>query len=180
MSSVSELYQSVILDHNRKPKNYGRLEGEGVHHAEGDNPLCGDKVSVWLTLDGDVVSEVRFEGQGCAISKASASLMTGAVQGKTLTEVEELFTRFHDLVTGQLAEQEEQLLPGKLRVFGGVAQFPVRVKCASLAWHTLRAALGGKTDGAGRSGGSEVQLGGIAQGGNAPVSSGLPALPDSR
>lgn len=142
MSSVSELYQSVILEHNRKPKNYGRLEGEGVRHADGYNPLCGDRVSVWLSLDGDVVRDVRFEGQGCAISKASASLMTAAVQGKTLSEIDELFHRFHGLVTGKLQEGEAHMLPGKLRVFGGVAQFPVRVKCASLAWHALRAALG--------------------------------------
>lgn len=138
---VSELYQSIILEHNRSPKNFGRLEGTGVRHADGHNPLCGDKVSVWLDLEGDVIRDVRFEGQGCAISKASASIMTTAVKGKTRTEAAELFGRFHELVTGRLDAAQTEAMPGKLRVFGSVAQFPVRVKCASLAWHTLKAAL---------------------------------------
>lgn len=176
MSSVSELYQSVILEHNRKPRNYGRLEGQRVRHAEGNNPLCGDKVTVWLELEGDVIRDVKFEGQGCAISKASASIMTGAVQGKTVGEAVELFDRFHNLVTGKLPAAEEQTMPGKLRVFGGVAQFPVRVKCASLAWHTLRAALAaaGETTGAGEAGMSGGA--GVSET-NADPSSALSVLP---
>lgn len=138
MSSVSELYQSVILDHNRTPRNYGRLEGEGARHARGHNPLCGDQVTVWLRLDGDVVTDVRFEGQGCAISRASASLMTMAVKGKTRQEVEQLFSDFHGLVTGGDSPED---LPSRLKVFASVAEFPVRVKCASLAWHVMREAL---------------------------------------
>ena len=105
MSSVSELYQSVILDHNKTPRNYGHLEGEGARHAKGHNPLCGDQVTVWLELEGDVVKDVRFEGQGCAISRASASLMTVAVKGKTIAEVERLFADFHGLVTGEVAAE---------------------------------------------------------------------------
>ena len=139
MSSASELYQSVILEHNRAPRNYGTIEGG--RHARGHNPLCGDEVTVWLELEGDVVKDVRFEGKGCAISRASASLMTGAVKGKTRSEVEQLFTRFHELVTGRLASGAEGEIPPKLQVFENVSRFPVRVKCASLAWHTLKEAM---------------------------------------
>jgi nitrogen fixation protein NifU and related proteins len=142
MSSVSELYQSVILDHNRTPRNYGRLEGD-ARRARGYNPLCGDECTVWLKLEGDTLADVKFEGQGCAISKASASLMTMAVKGKPVAEAEALAERFHDLVTGKLNEAESQALPARLQVFGNVAQFPVRVKCASMPWHTLKAALAG-------------------------------------
>ncbi len=141
MSDLQELYQSVILDHNRKPRNYGPLDG-ATGTAEGKNPLCGDHVEVAVKLDGDVVTDVRFTGHGCAISKASASLMTAAVRGKSRMEVDALFERFHALVTGRAAEAEitrEAL--GQLVVFSGVSRFPIRVKCASLAWHTLRAAL---------------------------------------
>ena len=141
MSSVSELYQSVILDHNKTPRNYGHLDSESARHAKGHNPLCGDQVTVWLELDGDVVKEVRFEGQGCAISRASASLMTVAVKGKTVAEVEQLFSDFHGLVTGEASPETEAALPARLKVFATVAQFPVRVKCASLAWHTMKKAL---------------------------------------
>jgi nitrogen fixation NifU-like protein len=141
MSSVSELYQSVILDHNKTPRNYGHLDGESARHAKGHNPLCGDQVTVWLELDGDVVKDVRFEGQGCAISRASASLMTVAVKGKTVAEVERLFADFHGLVTGEATAETEAALPARLKVFSNVAQFPVRVKCASLAWHTMKKAL---------------------------------------
>ena len=140
MSSVSELYQSVILDHNKTPRNYGHLDGEAARHAKGHNPLCGDEVTVWLELDGDVVKDVRFEGQGCAISRASASLMTVAIKGKTIPEVERLFADFHGLVTGETSEATKAL-PARLQVFANVAQFPVRVKCASLAWHTMKKAL---------------------------------------
>ncbi len=138
MADMNELYQSVILDHNRAPRNFGRLP-DANRHAEGKNPLCGDELSVWLRLgDDDRIEAVKFEGSGCAISKASASLMTSAVKGKTRAEALELFTRFHDLVTGEAVAPETL---GKLAVFKGVVEFPVRVKCASLSWHTLKAAL---------------------------------------
>lgn len=141
MSDLQELYQSVILDHNRKPRNFGPLD-QASGSAVGKNPLCGDQVEVAVRLDGDVVSAVKFTGSGCAISKASASLMTATVTGKSRAEVDVLFERFHALVTGRLAEAEitrEAL--GQLVVFSSVSRFPIRVKCASLAWHTLRAAL---------------------------------------
>jgi nitrogen fixation protein NifU and related proteins len=141
VSDLQELYQSVILDHNRKPRNFGPLDG-ATGTAEGKNPLCGDQVEVAVLVDGDVVRDVRFTGHGCAISKASASLMTAAVQGKSRSEVDALFEKFHALVTGKAAEADitrEQL--GQLVVFSSVSRFPIRVKCASLAWHTLRAAL---------------------------------------
>jgi nitrogen fixation NifU-like protein len=138
MADMNELYQSVILDHNRAPRNFGRLP-DANRHAEGKNPLCGDELSIWLRLGADDrIEEVKFEGSGCAISKASASLMTSAVKGKTRAEALELFTRFHNLVTGEAVAPETL---GKLAVFKGVVEFPVRVKCASLSWHTLKAAL---------------------------------------
>lgn len=138
LSDLQELYQSVILDHNRKPRNFGVLEGSN-RAADGKNPLCGDEVHVALHVDGDVITDVKFTGHGCAISKASASLMTAAVKGKTRDEAEALFARFHALVLGQDAGGGKDL--GPLVVFSGVSRFPVRVKCASLAWHTLKAAL---------------------------------------
>jgi nitrogen fixation protein NifU and related proteins len=140
MSELSGLYQDVILEHNRAPRNFRVVEG-ATRHAEGRNPLCGDQISVWLKLDGDVVSDVGFQGSGCAISKASASLMTTAVKGKRRAEVEELFQRFHDLVTGKLPPEQARDTLGKLVVFSGISEFPVRVKCASLSWHALKAAL---------------------------------------
>ena len=137
MGTMSELYQNVILDHNRSPRNFRRMD-DADRHAEGRNPLCGDQLEVWLKLDGDGrIADVSFEGAGCAISKASASLMTQAVKGKGTDEALALFARFHDLVTGKGARGDL----GKLAVFSGVAEFPVRVKCASLSWHTLKAAL---------------------------------------
>jgi nitrogen fixation protein NifU and related proteins len=139
MSSLSELYQNVILEHNRSPRNYRQLEPADAR-AEGNNPLCGDQVTVFLRLEGDRVSDVSFQGAGCAISKASASLMTQAVKGKTREEVAALFDGFHQLVTGGLPPDRAETL-GKLAVFSGVSEFPVRVKCATLSWHTLRAAL---------------------------------------
>ncbi len=139
MSSISELYQSVILDHNRSPKNYRRM-ADGNRTANGRNPLCGDELTVWLKLDGERIEDAAFEGSGCAISRASASLMTTAVKGKTRPEAEELFDRFHRLVTGRLPGDEVASL-GKLAVFSGVSAYPVRVKCASLPWHTFKAAL---------------------------------------
>jgi len=139
MSQLSDLYQEVILDHNKRPRNFHKLDGAN-HHADGYNPLCGDKVTVYLLVKDDRVEKITFEGSGCAISKASASMMTEALQGKTLAEAEKLFTAFHDLVTGKTESGEPEGL-GKLVVFSGVREFPVRVKCASLAWHTMRSAL---------------------------------------
>lgn len=137
--SLNELYQNVILEHNRSPRNY-RPGGDTDRKAEGHNPLCGDQLTVWVRVDGDVIQDASFQGSGCAISKASASLMTAAVKGRTRREAEELFGRFHRLVTGTLDPAEAETL-GKLAVFSGVSEFPVRVKCASLSWHTLKAAL---------------------------------------
>lgn len=139
-SDLRELYQEVILDHNRAPSNFRALEG-AAHRAEGYNPLCGDKIQVFLQLDGDRVKEVTFLGAGCAISQASASLMTEAVLGKTASEAEELFDRFQDLVTSDDRNPEADEDLGKLNVFAGVKEYPMRVKCATLAWHTLKAAL---------------------------------------
>ncbi len=137
--SLNELYQNVILEHNRSPRNYHAMD-DADHKAEGHNPLCGDRLTVWVRLDDDVIQDASFQGSGCAISKASASLMTAAVKGRTRLEAEELFGRFHRLVTGTLDPAESETL-GKLAVFSGVSEFPVRVKCASLSWHTLKAAL---------------------------------------
>ena len=139
MSELTDLYQEVVLDHGRRPRNYGPLEG-ATHHGEGLNPLCGDHLQVHARVEGGVVADVRFEGSGCAISKASASVMTAAVKGKSAAEVDALFERFHALVTEGPREGDADAL-GKLAVFGGVHEFPTRVKCASLAWHTLRSAL---------------------------------------
>jgi len=139
---LTELYQSIILDHNRRPRNFGEMTGD-ARRAEGHNPLCGDQLTLWLRMDGDVIADVSFVGSGCAISKASASLMTVAVKGKTRAEAEELFERFHALVTGAKSDGAAAKSLGSLAAFSGVAQFPVRVKCASMAWHTLRAALEG-------------------------------------
>lgn len=145
MTELSALYQDVILEHNRSPRNFRRME-PADRHAEGYNPLCGDHLTVWLKLDGDTVTDVSFEGSGCAISKASASLMTTAVKGKRRHEVEELFRRFHDVVTGAGATGAEPAALGKLAVFAGISAFPVRVKCATLSWHALKAALDQGTD----------------------------------
>ena len=139
MSDLRELYQEVILDHNRRPKNVGVLPGAD-HTAEGYNPLCGDKLSVSLKMDGDVITDVRFQGSGCAISRASASLMTDSVKGKSVQEVQRLFEQFHQMVTGKADPAPIDAL-GKLKVFAGVREYPTRVKCATLAWHTLRAAV---------------------------------------
>jgi len=140
MSELSELYQQVILDHNKKPRNFKKLEN-AAFSAEGYNPLCGDQLTVYLSLDDGVVSDISFEGSGCAISKAAASMMTQAVKRKTKAEAEQLFQEFHSMVTGELDEEVEENHLGNLRIFAGVRDFPVRVKCATLAWHTLHAAL---------------------------------------
>ena len=142
MSELRELYQSVILDHNKRPRNFGEIEGAS-RRADGFNPLCGDKITVTLTLEDDVVKSVAFTGAGCAISTASASLMTESIKGKTIDEVSELFEGFHDLVTGDSDFEIDASRLGKLAVFGGVREFPVRVKCATLAWHTMKSALEG-------------------------------------
>lgn len=139
MADLRELYQQIILDHNRAPRNF-RLVEDASHEADGDNPLCGDKIHVSVRVEDGVIQDVGFQGSGCAISKASCSLMTAAVKGKTTQEAEDLFQRFHAMVTGPENEVNRQAL-GKLAAFGGVRQFPARVKCASLPWHTLRAAL---------------------------------------
>jgi nitrogen fixation NifU-like protein len=141
MTDLKDLYQELILDHGRRPRNFRPLAGAS-RSAEGYNPLCGDKVKVYVKMDGDTVTDISFEGAGCAISTASASIMTESLKGKTRAEVEELFQTFHDLVTGQKAQLQAPEL-GKLTVFSGVSEFPIRVKCATLSWHTLRAALNG-------------------------------------
>jgi nitrogen fixation NifU-like protein len=138
MSDLSDLYQEVILDHNRRPRNFHAL-ADASHSAEGYNPLCGDRLTLYLKVDDGIVTDVSFEGAGCAISKASASMMTDAVKGRTLAEVEALFTRFHRMVTTPPEQAVEDM--GKLSSLAGVRVFPVRVKCASLAWHTLKAAM---------------------------------------
>lgn len=146
MTELSGLYQDVILEHNRSPRNFRRMDNADSH-AEGSNPLCGDQLTVWLKLSGDRVSDVSFEGSGCAISKASASLMTTAVKGKSRAEIDRLFRQFHEVVTGKSALQDESRGElGKLAVFSGIASFPVRVKCATLSWHALRAALERQSD----------------------------------
>lgn len=143
MSELSELYQQVILDHNKKPRNFHKLEAAN-RTAEGYNPLCGDQLKVYMDLDGDVVRDISFEGSGCAISKASASMMTQAVKGKTREEAETLFDEFHRMVTGEMDEEAEPNHLGRLTIFSGVREFPARVKCATLSWHTMHAALKGK------------------------------------
>jgi len=141
-SALDELYQEVILDHNRRPRNFRTIE-DG-RHAEGYNPLCGDRLTVYLKIQGDRIQDASFQGSGCAISKASASLMTESVKGKTIAEAEALFERFHRLITRSVEDQVDDL--GKLSVFAGVRQYTARVKCASLAWHTLRAATDARNE----------------------------------
>jgi nitrogen fixation NifU-like protein len=142
MQELRELYQELILEHSKKPKNFGELPTAN-HKAEGYNPLCGDHYTIFVNLQGDAISEISFHGAGCAISKASASLMTQSLKGKSVADAEALFTRFHDLVTGNGGDPESL---GKLAVFAGVSEFPLRVKCATLAWHALRAALRGEQE----------------------------------
>ena len=139
MTDLTDLYQEVIIDHSKRPRNFRRMQNESAQ-AEGYNPLCGDKIVVQLKLDNDVIRDVAFQGAGCAISTASASLMTESLKGKTRAEAGRLFERFHGLLTGEGAAGSDL---GKLAVFAGVRQYPTRVKCATLAWHTLRAAIKG-------------------------------------
>lgn len=143
MSELGDLYQEVILDHNRRPRNFRTIE-EG-HAQEGYNPLCGDRLTLYVKLEGDRIVDVAFQGVGCAISKASASLMTEALKGKTVAEARELFDKFHDMVTSSPETAAPDL--GKLSVLSGVREYPTRVKCASLAWHTMKAAVSGAEDG---------------------------------
>jgi nitrogen fixation NifU-like protein len=144
VTDLQDLYQELILDHGSRPRNLKKLAGAN-HTAEGYNPLCGDKVKVYVNLDGEVVKDISFEGAGCAISTASASIMTETLKGKTRAEADALFEMFHDLVTGQERKLDSPEL-GKLAVFSGVSEFPMRVKCATLSWHTLRAAIKGKEE----------------------------------
>ena len=143
-SELRELYQETILDHSRKPRNFGALP-EANRQADGYNPLCGDRAKIALAVDGDVIKDVRFQGVGCSIFTASASMMTESVKGKTRPQAEALFERFHALITSDPSQASRRAAPelGKLAVFAGVSEFPVRVKCAALAWHTLKAALAG-------------------------------------
>jgi nitrogen fixation NifU-like protein len=140
VSEISELYQEVILDHNQRPRNFRALEG-AARRADGHNPLCGDRLTLFVELKEGRVAEIGFVGSGCAISKASASMMTEAIKGRTAGEAEALFQAFHGLVTGDGTIQADDPRLGKLVVFAGVRDYPIRVKCATLAWHTLRAAL---------------------------------------
>ena len=144
MANLEALYQEVILDHNRKPRNFRAIE-DADRVVDGKNPLCGDEIKLFVKFDGNRIADLSFQtppGVGCAISKASASLMTTALKGKPREEAEELFGRFHSMITGKLPESEREKM-GSLGALGGVSRFPVRVKCASLAWHALRSALAG-------------------------------------
>ena len=145
MADLRELYQEVILEHSKAPRNYRALPAAN-HKAEGFNPLCGDRFTIYVEMEGEAIRDVSFQGAGCAISKASASMMTQIVKGKTRAEAEQLFGRFHNLVTGQPAAGGDTPALGKLEVFSGVSEFPLRVKCATLAWHALHAALEGKQE----------------------------------
>jgi nitrogen fixation NifU-like protein len=142
-AELKELYQQVILDHNKSPRNFREIEN-ATQQAEGYNPLCGDRLDVYLIIEDGIVKDVSFKGEGCAISKASASVMTSLLKGKKIEEAEKMFEKFHDLVTGKLGDDVDLDEFGKLAVFAGVQEFPVRVKCASLAWHTMMNALQNK------------------------------------
>ncbi len=144
-SELRELYQEVIIDHSRRPRNFRRL-GDTAHKVEGFNPLCGDHITVYVVVQDDVVKDIAFQGSGCAISTASASVMTEALKGKTRAEAEKLFQAFHGLVTGKPERIADGASLGKLAVFAGVSEFPTRVKCATLCWHTARAAMEGKEE----------------------------------
>ena len=142
MLDIKDLYQDIIIDHNRSPRNFGKLE-HPTRVAEGYNPLCGDRLTVYLNLDANIIKDIRFEGTGCAISVASASLMTDHLKSKTKAEAEEIFQNFHTLLTKDNEQPKGEML-GKLSALSGVKEYPVRVKCATLCWHTLRSALNGK------------------------------------
>ena len=143
MSELNDLYQEVILDHNKNPRNFREIENADKS-ADGNNPLCGDALRVYLTMEDDRVKDVAFKGSGCAISKASASMMTQAVKGKTKAEADVMFAEFRQMVMGEMDTEQEENSLGKLKIFAGVREFPARVKCASLSWHTVHAALAGE------------------------------------
>lgn len=145
MAGLRELYQEVILDHNRKPRNFRRL-GAPTAAAEGYNPLCGDRISVELEVEGDTLRDIAFQGSGCAISKASASMMTAALKGKTVSEAAAAVEQFRAMLTDERSSADASALPGRLAVLAGVREFPIRIKCATLPWHTLRAALQGQAE----------------------------------
>ena len=144
-NELRDLYQQVILDHNKSPRNFRVIENAN-HHSEGYNPLCGDRIDIYLDVKKGIVEDISFQGKGCAISKASASLMSSMVKGKPVKEAEKLFEKFHDLITGKLGNNPDIEELGKLAVFAGVRDFPARVKCASLAWHTMINALKEEND----------------------------------
>lgn len=145
MSDLSELYQETILDHNKRPRNF-TIPLEADKRAVGHNPLCGDQLTVFVQMEGDTIADIGFQGAGCAISKASASMMTEAVKGHTISEVEEIYHAFHEMVTADPEALPDVEKMGKLAAFAGVCEYPARVKCASLAWHTLQAALAEKAE----------------------------------
>lgn len=144
-SDFRELYQETILDHNKNPRNY-RAMPDATHHLEGFNPLCGDRLHLYLRVENGVIRDASFEGQGCAISKSSASLLTATIKGKTIAEAEIIFSRFHEMVTSDMQSTPDTKALGKLAVFAGVREFPARIKCAILPWHTFHAALHEKQD----------------------------------
>jgi nitrogen fixation NifU-like protein len=145
MADLRDLYQEVILDHHKKPRNFHKLE-HANRQADGYNPLCGDKLSVYLQIENGIIRDIGFVGTGCAISTASASMMTETLKGKSESEAQTVFERFHQLVTNHSEAAPDPATLGKLAVFSGIREYPVRVKCATLAWHTMRAALEGKTE----------------------------------
>jgi len=140
MSDMRELYQQLIMDHNRNPRNFGRMD-DATSHANGHNPLCGDRVTIYLNVQDGIIKDVRFEGVGCAISKSSASIMTTVLKGKRIEEADGIFDGFHKLVTGVAGVELDEETAERLATFNGIKKFPARVKCASLAWHTMEAAL---------------------------------------
>jgi nitrogen fixation NifU-like protein len=140
MSDLDELYQSIILDHNRRPRNFGEMD-EASGTATGKNPLCGDETSVWVKVQDGTITDITFRGVGCAISRAAASMMTTAVKGKSTEEASQIFERFHSVVTGKVPSEDAEKMDKSIAVFAGVSKFPVRVKCAVLPWHTLKSAL---------------------------------------
>lgn len=142
MSDLRDLYQQIILDHNKSPRNFHKLD-HATHQVEGYNPLCGDHYTIYLKLSEGIIEDISFEGSGCAISKASASLMSSMLKGKTVEEAETIFGKFHDIVTGQVAAEENLIELGKLAVFSNVCDYPARVKCATLAWHTMHNGIAG-------------------------------------
>jgi nitrogen fixation NifU-like protein len=147
MSDLQELYQSIILDHNRRPKNYGTLE-VATSRRHDRNPACGDEIHLDINVEDDVITDVRFTAEGCAVSRASASIMTQVIKGRSRAEADALFTQFRDLVTGKSTPTPEEARKlGEIAAFSGVSRFPIRVKCASMAWHSLQAALRGETTG---------------------------------